>query len=397
MSRPHPHPRPRHPVGLGRGLRVSVLLGVLASTQSCGQTSQAGEVGAVAPNDAAATGDSFAPGDGAASADAAPVDTNAPLLAAGESVELVTNSAYLSRALDVIHTAQTRLDIVQFEYKPGTVTDILVEAIKKARKRGVKVRVLVDDEITENAKLVAALRAADVSSRLDDSSIRTHAKLIYSDQAFLVGSTNWSTTSITNNNETNVLVRDPGARLAMGGWIEAVWKNANAAVPISASAAKDTACYGDGGFADAAAAILDGAKKRLDVITYAMTYDPKFTTGPLTASLDRLKKAVARGVTVRVLLDQSPPGWSVEGGAAANFEAAKYLKSIGVQVRMDKLDTITHAKVVVTDAALVVGTNNWGYYGMAVNHEIGVRSTHPGAVTALQKYFDGLWAQGVVP
>ena len=387
------HHGPRRPMtgGLARaGMQVLAVLGLAACAQ------------VPAPAGAAVVGtDAVAPADATGAtgaADAPPaVDTKAPLLKAGEPVELVTNSAYLSRALDVISTAQTRLDIVQFEYKSGTVTDILVEAIKKARARGVKVRVLVDDEIKDNATLVDILRAADVSSRLDESSIRTHAKLIYSDQAFLVGSTNWSTTSITNNNESNVLVRDTGARLAMGGWIESVWKNANAAVPIPASSAKDTACYGDGGFADAAAGILDGAKKRLDVVTYAMTYDPKFTTGPLTASLDRLKKAVARGVTVRVLLDQSPAAWSAEGGSEANLEAAKYLKSIGVQVRLDKLDTITHAKIVVTDTALVVGTNNWGYYGMAVNHEVGVRTTHASAVAALQKYFDGLWASGVSP
>jgi phosphatidylserine/phosphatidylglycerophosphate/cardiolipin synthase-like enzyme len=337
-----------------------------------------------------------------ADADAAPVEIApadtvqaAKPLAPGDPVELVTNSTYLFHALDLINSATARLDVVQFETKPSDIITQLIVALRKARERKVTVRVLLDEAVSENAALIDELRKFDVSARLDESPIRTHAKLILADSAFLAGSTNWSTTSITKNNETNVLVRDDAARKVLGTWFDAMWKDAKKQHKITASTSTKVAvCYGDAGYFDALAPVIDAAKSRLDVTTYAMNLDASFgKDGPVWDAVKKIEAAVARKVKVRVLLDQST-GFGEEGASDQNKTAGAYLKKLGAEVRLDPLATITHAKFVVNDTTLIVGSNNWGYSGFVTNHEIGVCTSEAKAVADLQKYFDKIWATG---
>ena len=341
--------------------------------------------------DATETLDAAAPGTDAA----APGPDVPKLLPAGDPVEVVVNNDYLSKALAVIQTAQKRLDIVQFEAKGGDIIEILVGAVLNAHARGVVVRVLLDDEIESNKTLIEKFKAAGMQAKLDVSSVRTHAKLISSEQAFLLGSTNWSQTSITLNNEANVLVRDDKSRDTLGKWFDALWTSTSKPVKVALSTSKVAAVYSDTGYEAVVGPLLDKAAKRIQLVVYQMNSDTSDPTSPVAKTLARLKAAAKRGVQVQVILDLSG-AWS-EQGNVLNKEAAALLASYGADVRFDPVDKITHAKFILIDDTFVLGTNNWGYGGFMLYHEAGLRSSEAKPLATLGAYFDKIWATSKAP
>ncbi len=308
----------------------------------------------------------------------------------GPTVELVTNEGYFDRARLLMGTATSRLDVIQFETNPGYAVDLLVAEVVAATKRGVAVRMLLDDEIEDNDVLRKELLAAGVSVALDSSKRRTHAKIIYADDAFLVGSTNWSDASIQKNNETNVLVRDKSAREAMGKWIDALWADSSKSIPTKLSTSKIAALYTDGGFEAAAGKLIDKATSHIEVVTYGIHIDDNYDDSPVQALVDKLGKAVERGVEVRFVADRTTSDW---GKMTWEFSqaSAKKMTPLGIKVRYDPASVVTHAKFLVADDGAIVGTNNWGFGGFELYHEAGVRTYEANVIEGLLTYFEALW------
>lgn len=316
----------------------------------------------------------------------------ATALPAGDPVELANNSAYFSRARDVIQTAQVKLRIVQFEAVSGSGPDLLIAAVIKAKQRGVDVRVLLDEEVSGNKQTYDLFKANGVDVKFDGTKLRTHAKVVASEQGFVIGSTNWSNTSISKNNESNVLVRDAAAVTQLHAWLDKLWGNSTVNIAMPKGNSSLAPLYADGGYAAVAGPAIDAAKTRILLCTYGMNIDPSNKSSPVTQLADKIGKAVKRGVQVRVLLDQS--GDWAEVGNDINAASAEYLKSLGATVYADPVSTITHAKFLVADNALVLGSNNWGYGGFQSYHEVGIKTSEAKVVQGIADYFDKIWAAG---
>ena len=370
-----------------RGLEALLCVCAVLTGAACTPTTATG--GTYVPVDAATVVDTQVAAGTDATTTPDDVQTTPKPLPAGPAVELVTNKNYLGAALQVIQTAQKTLDITEFETTAGsTYLDTIVGNLKSAAARGVKVRVLMDDEIANNAKVVADLKSAGIDAKLDGvPNKRTHVKLLLSEQGLVVGSTNWSQSSMYYNNEANVLVRDPGARTAAGSYFAALWANPSKSAGTSVKAGVDPAFYSDGNYQGVVQPLLQAAKKRILLVTYSMNTDDK----NVQTVLADVKAAKARGVDVRVLLDTS-----TDSGAdpSVNTDAGTYLKGLGATVRNDPSTTITHAKFIVIDDTVVLGSNNWGYGGFLNYHEAGIRSSLASLVTATVAYFEKLWATG---
>lgn len=343
--------------------------------------------------------DTAAAADAVDSPDETAVEVSGPKaipLPAGPAIEAVLNKVYLMRAMQVIQSAETRLDIVQFEASTGDNIDILVGAVTQTAQRGVPVRVLLDDEISGNQVMLARLQQAGIEAKLDSPKVRTHTKLILADKGFVLGSTNWSETSIKYNNEANVLVRDPAAIVAMGKYASALWNAPASYAKIPTSTDKTVALYGDGdgkstsAYGPLVTALLKGAKKRIMLCVYSLS-DADNKSSVVAQAVAAMQAAANSGVPVRVILDQS--SFSSPESGQVNLDSGKYLKTLGIDVRLDPLDTITHAKFLIVDDTLVLGTNNWGYMGFVDDHEAGVRTSDAAVVTELAAYFEKIWAK----
>ena len=305
----------------------------------------------------------------------------------GPVLELKANKDYMGGALAVIQTAHAQLDVTEYETTASSsYLAILVGALKEAQARGVQVRVLMDDEIANNALVVADLKTAGIDAKLDSPKVRTHVKLIRSEQGLIVGSTNWSQSSLFYNNETNFLVRDTAANAVMAGYFQALWTAPTTMKKVATSSDPNVAMYTEGSYKALVQPLIQAATTRILLCTYAMNTDDS----DVQAVLADVAAAVKRGVAVRAVLDLSPA--SDGGDPTINADAGTYLKNLGVEVRNDPSTVITHAKFIVIDGTVLLGSNNWGYGGFVSYHEAGVKTQFAAAVTAVVAYFEQLWA-----
>ena len=99
-----------------------------------------------------------------------------------------------------------------------------------------------------------------------------------------------------------------------------------------------------------------------------------------------LASAHQRGVDVKVLLDPSQP---------YNRRSFDGLRSAGVPVRWYPVPpgSLLHAKIGLFDAELVLGSANWTYSGLDVNHELDIETQDPQAVAAYGSRFRLDWAR----
>ena len=107
---------------------------------------------------------------------------------------------------------------------PNSPTLKIAQALADAHKRGVRVEVLLDQNIDfvnlankstwavdgKNWAAYEYLTQAGIVVTFDSSSSYTHSKIVVFDKkTILLGSSNWSSTSFFQNQETNVLIHSP--------------------------------------------------------------------------------------------------------------------------------------------------------------------------------------------
>ncbi|MGN6033290.1 MAG: phospholipase D-like domain-containing protein [Thermomicrobiales bacterium] len=125
---------------------------------------------------------------------------------------------------------------------------------------------------------------------------------------------------------------------------------------------------------------LDHADCAIDVGIYLLTNDD------VIAALER---AAARGVRVRVIVEQYP-----YGGSSDTAALAKRLDAAGIEHQWsDSRFRFTHAKYIVVDRQVAIIMNmNLTASAFKGNREFGAISTAPAVVNEAQAIFDGDWS-----
>jgi phosphatidylserine/phosphatidylglycerophosphate/cardiolipin synthase-like enzyme len=136
-----------------------------------------------------------------------------------EDVQLVTDARYVQVAQKMIQEAKASIQVMMFEMgyydeHPNTPSNLLIKELIHAKKRGVKVEVILEvregeDRTTKrNRHTGKILSEGRVEVIYDSPSKTTHTKLMVIDgQLTLLGSTNWTYYALTNNHEAAVLIR----------------------------------------------------------------------------------------------------------------------------------------------------------------------------------------------
>ena len=109
------------------------------------------------------------------------------------------------------------------------LTDPDVEAaLVAARRRGARVRVLLDARQDGNPAALATLRAGGVEARLYPlpGGAKLHAKVLRADAGLLVGSANWTHGGLDVNHELDLRVAEPAVLRGFAGVFEADWARA---------------------------------------------------------------------------------------------------------------------------------------------------------------------------
>jgi cardiolipin synthase len=136
-----------------------------------------------------------------------------------EDIQLVMDDQYFPIAKKMISEAKSSIQVMMFEMGyydqyPDTPSNLLIKDLIDAKKRGVKVEVILEaregeDRTTQRNRYTGKiLSKGGVEVIYDSLSKTTHAKFMVVDgQLTLLGSTNWTYSALTNNNEASVLVR----------------------------------------------------------------------------------------------------------------------------------------------------------------------------------------------
>ncbi len=99
--------------------------------------------------------------------------------------------------------------------------------------------------------------------------------------------------------------------------------------------------------------------------------------------LESLADAAARGVHVRVLLDET-----IED----NADAVERLDAVGVEARLDTSeDDKLHVKLIIADDSALVGSTNWSTSAIDYNSECNLLLTGVGGPAYLDAWYDDLW------
>ena len=327
-------------------------------------------------------------------------------------------SGHLIRAIDA--TKKT-LDIAIYELAIREVRD----ALQRAKDRGVKVRVVMDQGHLFPEKATGK-RTPEVQSLIDagfalrmlrggDAYGIMHNKFAVFDGALLeTGSYNWTRAADTQHYE-NALFEDDADRIAsFQGYWDWMWSIAKPVddknpptrpvldehghtpplPPAPQDAAKPVAFNGlalprqsftPHGTAALLAAAIDAAQSEIVVANFSFTHHEL---------IDALVRAKAKpGMKIRVVFDRYQYGFLKE---------MAQMVELGFDVRLsngkDGQKGVMHNKFVVLDGKLVeTGSFNWTFNGELNNYENASFLDAPDDAAAWKAYFERIWSQGRAP
>ena len=142
----------------------------------------------------------------------------------------ISGTKYFPAAIEALSNAKKSISLVMFvielsSYKENLKADQLIGALIDAKKRGVDVEVILDQNVDfvqrrSTSDWEAKIKSIQAYKRLRDAGIKvyydepvryTHAKTMIIDKNIaILGSTNWTEASFNKNNEVNVLIKSKG-------------------------------------------------------------------------------------------------------------------------------------------------------------------------------------------
>ncbi len=115
-------------------------------------------------------------------------------------------------------------------------------------------------------------------------------------------------------------------------------------------------------------------------------------THPVNYLSRLLVEAKSRGVDVRVIFDHSDPEATYPG--PDNSPSINYFRAHGIPAHYDELDKTSHAKVLLIDDDLIIGSHNWTSWALTKNREISMLSNDPRMRRHIEHTFQKLFNKG---
>lgn len=307
-------------------------------------------------------------------------------------VRPVVNREYLRVILEMIDKADESIEFIQLEFHYDPTVKKIQEALKKAVLRGVKVRGILENEINFNPKSSKFLKQLGIDSMLDTDKKATHNKLFIVDgDEILIGSTNLSGNSIDKNNETNLYVKNRQVGNYFQTYFNKLRLDSYTEPEMETLKLPGIQAVVNRRHFDAILDLLTTANKKIWVLLYGMKYynGQSSEDSKTNRLIEALLAAKRRGVDVRVILDRSDYNKRLN---QINATAREFLEKGGVEVRFDSDKITTHAKMIIADEKVMIGSANWGYLAMEIRNEASLIISLSGVVSFFEDYFMMLWA-----
>jgi phosphatidylserine/phosphatidylglycerophosphate/cardiolipin synthase-like enzyme len=152
------------------------------------------------------------------------------------NIQLLLDRDYFPEVKKIINDSNRSIKMIMFEasyYKKfkNSPSNQLIDALIKAKKRGIDVEVILDirqksDRSTKrNLETGKMLTNAGVEVTFDTEQITTHSKLLIIDEKIIViGSTNWTYNALTANHESSIVFDSRETATELIGFFEKIKK-----------------------------------------------------------------------------------------------------------------------------------------------------------------------------
>lgn len=272
-----------------------------------------------------------------------------------------------------IAAATTSLDVQMYLFTVDEVAD----AVVAAKNRGVAVRVLLDPDHEGNPDVRGQFQAAGVPVRNAPGRFMfSHAKYLIIDGAeAVVLSGNFNYGAYNSERNYGILLHDPDDLDDLKAIFDADWNG---------DPEPDLSCT---------RLVVSPVNSRSRVIAHIVSAQTRLDVEASYLSESSLRASVIeaknRGVMVRVLL-ADPADYD------ANAATITIMRNQGIPVKYVTAFSL-HAKVMVADDAVLIGSQNFSNTSINDNREVGVIVTDPGIVTQVETQFGTDWAGAVTP
>jgi phosphatidylserine/phosphatidylglycerophosphate/cardiolipin synthase-like enzyme len=305
------------------------------------------------------------------------------------------DSATYRGGIDEVLAAQigqvTRtLDIAAFEFNSPALT----QAVIAARQRGVRVRMVTDDEhgIEDEDSTVAQLIAAGVNVVDDSRSAFMHNKFMILDGTTVwTGSWNYTVNDTYRNNNNAVALRSRQAVQNFQAEFDEMFVSGQFG-PRSPSQTPNPFFTQDGvsiatfyapedSVIDAIDTTLTGATRSIDFLAFSFTVD---------VMADIIRSRANDGVRVRGIFERT--------GSETQFSELRPLRCAGLDVRQDGNNFTLHHKVFIVDNQIVIiGSFNFSANATESNDENLLIVADPDMAALFSQEFERRWAESRVP
>ena len=298
------------------------------------------------------------------------------------------------RLIEKINAAQTSIHIASFEFDLTPVAEALIAA----KKRGVDVRWVTDDESGLGADedpgrgQFAMLQKAGIEVRSDDRSALMHNKFwIFDGKILWTGSTNITESGVFKQNNNTIVIHSPELATIYEREFQEMWDGQFG--PKSPSQLNDQTLVLNGSqiavvftsedpaLEQAIIPIVQSAKKSIRFLAFS------FTDYPLADAMSQRAKA---GVDVAGVFEKV--------GSETEASELRTLMCRQVPVRQDGNPAFLHDKVIVVDERIVItGSLNFSTNAEESNDENVIIIDNADIARLYMQEFERIWKVGSDP
>ena len=297
------------------------------------------------------------------------------------------------KLIEKINAAQTSIHIASFEFDLTPVADALIAA----KKRGVDVRWVTDDEngIAADEEpghgQFAMLKDAGIEVKDDGRTALMHNKFwIFDGQVVWTGSTNITVNGIFKQNNNVIVIRSTKVAEIYEREFQEMWDGKFG--PRSPSTVDQQSATVNGTFIQVLFASEDGVLER--IIPYVEN---------AKSSVRFLAFSFTDYPLAKAMIDRSAEGVDVAGvfekvGSETQYAELRTLLCAGVPVRQDGNPSFLHHKLIVVDERYVItGSLNFSTNAEESNDENVIIIDNPDIAKLYIQEFERVWAQGSDP
>ena len=151
-----------------------------------------------------------------------PLAVSAPATSATSEACFTPEHDCAGRIVRLFEQARRSVDVCVF-----TITDDrIARAIESAHRRGVRLRIITDDEKQlDPGSDIGRIAAAGIQVRMDNTEFHMHHKFaVFDGGLLLTGSYNWTRSAALHNEENFILTSEPRLVSAFSGLFEKLWE-----------------------------------------------------------------------------------------------------------------------------------------------------------------------------